>query len=204
MPDFKELFRPLEKRFLDDVQKIKDNELSKIKSLEQNLSELADQKTNLKELEKESRTALKKKKDLFEDEVTKVKKLQVELQKQVGEQNKLNKETEEFKYKAKIAFDGAAAERDIIVEERKKQQEKTKRYQQKIDLLKEDEEKSKETIVRIGQMEKELKAKQQLALKHENANIQKEHELGERELDIRTKEKNIHLEYKRLKLDGRQ
>ena len=172
----------------------------KIKETEKEKEGVVRQQEVLKEQEKNNKNILYKRQQKLDDEIAKSKNLQVELENEISKVNKQNKELSIELTKAENASQNAEDERDLAVKERVKQEEKTEVYNTKINFLKTDFARLKTKEDELDERERKVKAKESLSDKREKKLIQDEHELGEARLDVRTAEKRIAFEYKKLGL----
>ncbi len=170
------------------------------KELEIEKEKVIQEQEVLKEQEKTNNTILYKKQQKLDEEIEKSKNLQRELENEISKTNQQNKELSTELNKARDASKNAEDERDLVVKEREKQEIKTEQYQTKIAFLKEDFARLKTKEDDLNERDRQTKAKERLNNKREGKLIQDEHELLEAKLDIRTAEKRIAFEYKKLGL----
>ena len=198
--DIRKSLEPFIDSFLKSLKgKLEDLKI-KIKETEKEKEGVVWQQEVLKEQEKTNKAILYKRQQKLDDEIAKSKNLQAELENEVSKTNAINKELSIELTKAENASQNAEDERDLAVKERVKQEEKTDVYNRKIDFLKTDFARLGAKEDELDERERKVKAKESLSDKREKKLIQDEHELGEAKLDIRTAEKRIAFEYKKLGL----
>ena len=196
--DIRKSLEPFINTFLKSLKgKLEDLKI-KIKETEKEKEGVVWQQEVLKEQEKTNKAILYKRQQKLDDEIAKSKNLQVELENEISKVNKQNKELSIELTKAENASQNAEDERDLAVKERVKQEEKTDVYNTKINFLKTDFARLKTKEDNLDERERKVKAKESLSDKREKKLIQDEHELGEAKLDVRTAEKRIAFEYKKL------
>ncbi len=198
--DLKKSLEPFIDSFLKSLEgKIVDCNI-KIKELESEKEKVIQQQEVLKEQEKTNSANLYKRQQKLDEEIERSKNIQVELENEISNTNKQNKELSIELTKAENASQNAEDERDLAVKERIKQEEKTGVYNTKIDFLKTDFARLKTKEDNLDERERKVKAKESLSDKREKKLIQDEHEVAEAKLDARTAQKRIDFEYKKLNL----
>ncbi len=186
--------------FADDLMGVENETLRRRKDADDKLQELVEQEKNLKEQEKANKRSLEAHKAKLTEEIEKQNKAIHDLNQEMSRYTKLCNETEKKERKANDVLKVAEEIKKEITREIDRQMKKTREYQDKIDVLKQDDELMDKKKRDYEQRERRIITKEKVNLRDEKRNIDRGHELDERDLDVKLKEKKILLEYKRLKL----
>ena len=186
--------------FLRDLMTVEDKTLLREKDKEKEIQELVEQSTNLKEQEKNNERSLQAHKTKLTEATEKQKQAITDLNKEMSRYTKLCNDVTLNERATKEAVSIANDIKNETSKELERQMKKTKEYQDKLNLLRQDDEIIAKKKKELEERERGIIIKERVNLRNERKNIDREHELDELALDTKLKEKKIVLEYKRLKL----
>jgi len=187
-------------KYAVELKKFHDALALKQKELEKHILEVRRQNGVLKDQEKSNNRKLKIEVEKLVKEQTEVINIKTQLGKEISKHNKLNNTLSFNKSKSDLALSTVEGERDLAIDERRKQEAITKNYELKTTLLGTDSKRLEKKRTEHDQREDALRLKEKVFDKKERERINKEHILGARDLWIQTQEKRIKLELTKLKL----
>lgn len=197
-----EEIQPALNGFITDLitlyNKIRENETALEREIERKAKEIEDNRVIFKQQEK----VLRDKQQKLDLTVIEYNEIKFQLKEEASKYTKTTNELAENNRKVaelRQSLEGLAKTKEDVIRD----QEKIKRgYEDKTRLLFSDENKLKQFEKDLTLREKRIKIVENTNLKNEKELLAKEQVLAEIELDIKGKQKQIKLEYKRLKLDG--
>ena len=190
----------LTEKFAKDLLFIEDATLRREKDKEDEIQELVEQQKNLKEQEKNNERSLQVHKAKLTEAIESQKQSINDLNIEMSRYTKLCNEVTLNERATKEALSIANDIKKETTSELERQMKKTRDLQDKLDLLRQDDELIAKKKRELEERERGIITKEKVNLRNEKRNIDREHELDEIALDVKIKEKKIVLEYKRLKL----
>ncbi len=196
----KKILDPIINIFVDSLERIENEKLSEVKSLGRENEKARELQNRLNEQIKsnDNKAALDKKK--IEDREGEIEEIKKTLNKEISTTNFLNqrkqdnlRKIEQEKKSQEEMSKAKSAELSI-------QRDLNRQTQDKLTLLKTDEDSNKNKALELNGRERKVELKERKCLNDERIIIDKQAKFDEDELDMRTKQKRINLEYKRLNL----
>lgn len=200
--DLSKIVQPAVDTFIKLLEGIRKDAELKVKLLDDERNEVADQKKRLKSREDEVQRHLNVRQDEFNGKVFVQQGLNQQLRDEIARYDNLNREIDIKKTEIEAMYDNAKAERDLATEEMKKQKTLTGKHAEKLAMLKLDEDKLDTLRGEINADKKKVDTERRVLEKKEQELIQKEHELVDRELRIRKLEKKVDLIMKQREINA--
>ena len=199
----RKILNPVIDRFVSDLEKIENNKLSEVKSLEKENEKARELQDNLKDQIKnnENRASFDKKK--MKDKENEIVELKETLNKEICETNRINQRKKDELHKIEQEKKSQEELKKITSEELARQRVISQNYKDKLNLLKVDEDNNKTDALKVTDRERKVELRERKCLNDEQAYIEKSAKLTESELDNSSEKKRLKLEKKRLEAYGK-
>jgi len=199
--DIQQKLEPVIETFIKSLDSIKDDMSVKQDEINKELTTMKEHNASLEDQKKSNNLNYKATEDKLNNEIVRYKGLQAELQAEIDKIKLGNKNIDKSKREAEQALIAAKAERKLTQDTRVNLDSDIKKYRDKTEFLKSDFDLLQKRRDGIIFRENTVKEKERVMLKREEQLVDEESKLSIRDVEIRSKEKQVALEIKRSALN---